>query len=106
MSQKPSELYLKIKERHSDLIEAVESLSKAARNSGPLDEKTGHLIQLGAAAAIHSRGSVSSHAARALDSGATLAEIQHAIIVLTSTIGFPTVAAALSWVDDVVEKRA
>lgn len=106
MTQQPSELYLKIKERHGDLIEAVEALSKAARTSGPLDEKTGHLIQLGAAAAIHSIGSVRSHATRALASGATLDEIRHAITILTSTIGFPTVAAALSWVDDVVEKRA
>ena len=106
MTQQPSELYLKIKERHGDLIEAVEALSKAARTAGPLDEKSGHLIQLGAAAAIHSMGSVRSHAARALASGATAAEIRHAVIVLTSTIGFPTVAAALSWVDDAIEKHA
>jgi 4-carboxymuconolactone decarboxylase len=106
MSQQPPELYLKLKERHGDLIEAVEAMSRTARMSGPLDEKTGHLIQLGAAAAIHSIGSVRSHAARALAAGATLEEIQHAIIVLTSTIGFPTVAAALSWVDDALEKNA
>jgi 4-carboxymuconolactone decarboxylase len=106
MSKQPSELYLRIKERHGDLIEAVEALGTAARTSGPLDEKTGHLIQLGAAAAIHSIGSVRSHAARALASGATLEEIHHAIIILTSTIGFPTVAAALSWVDDAVGTRA
>jgi 4-carboxymuconolactone decarboxylase len=106
MSQQPSDLYLKLKERHSDLIEAVEALSKTARTSGPLDEKTGHLIQLGAAAAIHSIGSVRSHAARALAAGATHEEIHHAIIVLTSTIGFPTVAAALSWIDDAIEKSA
>lgn len=106
MTHRPAEHYFKLKERHSDLIEAVEALGKAARTSGPLDDKTGHLIQLGAAAAIHSRGSVCSHAARALDSGATSAEIRHAIIVLTSTIGFPTVAAALSWVEDMLEKSA
>jgi len=106
MTQQPAELYLKLKERHGDLIGAVEALAKAARLSGPLDDKTGHLIQLGAAAAIHSRGSVCSHAARALASGATPEEIRHSIIVLTSTIGFPTVAAALSWVEDVLEKKA
>jgi alkylhydroperoxidase/carboxymuconolactone decarboxylase family protein YurZ len=106
MTQKPSGLYLKLKERHSDFIEAVEALGKSARLAGPLDDKTGHLIQLGAAAAIHSKGSVSSHAARALDSGATIEEIQHAVIVLTSTIGFPTVAAALSWIEEVIENRA
>jgi alkylhydroperoxidase/carboxymuconolactone decarboxylase family protein YurZ len=106
MAQQLPELYLKLKERHSDLIESVEKLSKVARASGPLDDKTGHLIQLGAAAAIHSKGSVCSHASRALNSGATPEEIRHAIIILTSTIGFPTVAAALSWVDDMLEKNA
>ena len=106
MTQQPSGLYFKLKERHGNLIEAVEALGKAARTSGPLDDKTGHLIQLGAAAAIHSRGSVCSHAARALESGATSEELYHAVIILTSTIGFPTVAAALSWIDEVIEKRA
>ena len=104
MKQQPPELYLKLKERHSDLIDAVETLTKAARAAGPLDDKIGHLIQLGAAAAIHSKGSVCSHAARALNAGASHEEIRHAIIVLTSTIGFPTVAAALSWVDEMFEK--
>ena len=106
MTQTHSGHYLKLKERHGELLDAVEALGKAARSSGPLDEKTGHLIQLGAAAAIRSEGSVHSHTARALASGATPAEIRHAVTILTGTLGFPTVAAALSWVDDVIEKRA
>ncbi len=32
-------------------------------------------------------------------------EIYHAIILLTSTIGFPDVAAALSWAKDIIEKE-
>lgn len=106
MTQQLPEHYLKLKDRHADLIDAVEALGKAARAAGPLDEKNGQLIQLGAAAAIHSRGSVCSHATRALASGATPEEIRHAIIMLTSTIGFPTVAAALSWIDEILEKSA
>lgn len=106
MTQQPAPHYLKLKERHGDLIEAVEALTKAARMSGPLDDKTGHLIQLAAAAAIHSKGSVCSHTMRALASGATPEEIRHAIIVLTSTIGFPTIAAALSWVEELLENPA
>jgi len=39
---------------------------------------------------------------RARKAGAKPEEIRHAVIVLTSTIGYPTVAAALSWIDDVV----
>jgi alkylhydroperoxidase/carboxymuconolactone decarboxylase family protein YurZ len=52
---------------------------------------------------VHSEGSVHSHARRARKAGATADEINHAILLLTSTIGFPSVAAALSWVDDTVE---
>jgi len=84
--------------KHPAYIEAVESLGKAVRGCGPLDEKTILLVQLGAAAASHSEGSVLSHARRALAAGASLEEIYHALIGLTSTIGFPTVAAATSWV--------
>ena len=74
------------------------------RQEGPLDEKTAQLVQLAAAAAGHSEGSVHSHARRALKAGATKGEIYHAIILLTSTIGFPRTSAALSWVYDVLEK--
>jgi 4-carboxymuconolactone decarboxylase len=105
MSTKPHDHYLKLKERHGELIAAVEALGAAARGAGPLDEKTIHLVQLGAAAAIMSHGSTRSHAKRALEAGATPEEVRHAVIALTSTIGFPTVAAALSWVDDVIEPR-
>jgi len=100
MSHQVSPHYLKLKERHAELIDAVEAMTKAARASGPLDEKTVQLIQLGAAAAIGSKGSVRSHALRAVEAGATMEEVRHAVIILTSTIGFPTVAAALDRLDE------
>jgi len=105
MTKKPHEHYLRLKERHGDLMEAVEALGTAARKAGPLDEKTIHLIQLAAAAAIGSHGSTHSHATRALEAGATPEEVRHAVLVLTSTVGFPTVAAGLAWVDDVIAKE-
>jgi 4-carboxymuconolactone decarboxylase len=98
----PSEMYHHLKEKHSKLISAVESLGLAAKSEGPLDEKNAQLIQLAAAAAIRSEGAVHSHTRRALEAGAGVEEIHQAIILLTSTIGFPTVVAALSWADDVI----
>jgi AhpD family alkylhydroperoxidase len=97
--------YQNITKRYKGVIKALEGLGKAAKAAGPLNKKTSELIQLAAAAAIRAEGSVHSHARRALEAGAKPAEIQHAIIVLTSTIGFPTVSAALSWVDDVLKKQ-
>ena len=99
----PPKQYLKIKERHPGFLSAVAALGEVVRKEGPIDEKTAHLIQLAAAAAIRSEGSVHSHTTRAIDAGASSDEIYHAIILLTSTIGFPNVMAAISWVGDVIE---
>jgi alkylhydroperoxidase/carboxymuconolactone decarboxylase family protein YurZ len=37
-----------------------------------------------------------------LKSGARPEEIRHALLALTSTIGFPNVTAALSWSEDLL----
>ncbi|MCL4492260.1 MAG: carboxymuconolactone decarboxylase family protein [Nitrospirae bacterium] len=98
--------YVSIRKRFKKYFKALENFGKAAKEAGPIDDKTAHLIQLAAAAAIKSEGSVHSHARRALESGATTDELYHTLLLLSSTIGFPNVSAALSWVDDVLEKRA
>jgi len=94
--------YSFIRENHGKFISALEQLGEVVRQEGPLDEKTSHLIQLAAAAAIRSEGSVHSHARRALKAGAKPEEIYHSIILLTSTIGFPNTSAAMSWVYDIL----
>lgn len=93
--------YKLLTERHGKFMDAVEELGKVVRQEGPLDDKTAHLVQLAAAAAARSEGAVHSHARRAIEAGAKPEELYHAIILLTSTIGFPNVSAALSWVADV-----
>jgi 4-carboxymuconolactone decarboxylase len=94
--------YSFIKEKHGKFIQALEQLGEAVRQEGPLDGKTTHLIQLAGAAASRSEGAVHSHTRRALKAGATPEEIYHAVILLTSTIGFPPASAALSWVYDIL----
>jgi alkylhydroperoxidase/carboxymuconolactone decarboxylase family protein YurZ len=103
MATIPSKQYRKVQERFPSFLGAVEALGEAARKEGPIHNKTAHLIQLAAAAAIRSEGAVHSHVRRAIDAGASADEIHHAIILVTSTIGFPNVVAALSWADDVLE---
>jgi AhpD family alkylhydroperoxidase len=97
--------YATLEKRHPKFIHAVQELGKAVRQEGPLDGKTVHLVQLAASAALRSEGGVHSHAKRALEAGAKPEEVIHAIILLTSTIGFPTVSAALSWVADVTGEK-
>ena len=101
------EWYRVLKERHPKFILALEELGKVIRQEGPLDEKTTHLIQLAAATTIRSEGAVHSHVRRAIEAGGTPEEIRHAIVLLTSAIGYPNVAAALRWAEDIIgnEKR-
>ncbi len=95
-----------VAEKHDQraFMTAVETLGKTLKEQGPLNAKTAQLVQLAAAIAIHSEGGVHSHVRQALEQGATPEEVRHAIILLTSTIGFPTVSAALSWADDILQK--
>ena len=93
--------YHRLAKRYPDYTAAVEHLGETVKQAGPLEPKVAELIQLAAAATAHSEGAVHSHARRALKAGATPDEISHAILLLTSTIGFPAVSAALSWIDDV-----
>ncbi|HOI40553.1 MAG TPA: carboxymuconolactone decarboxylase family protein [Methanobacterium sp.] len=104
MSKKLPKHYMNIRERFPEYGDALSKLGESVRNAGPLDEKSVQLIQLAAAAAIRSEGGVHSHARRAIENGATEEEVYQAVILLTSTIGFPNVAAAISWVNDIVEK--
>ena len=93
-----------LQKKYPDYIGALDALGSALRKEGPLDDKTAHLIQLAAAAASRSEGAVHSHTRRLLELGASADEINHAVILLTSTIGFPAVSAALSWVNDILKQ--
>lgn len=98
--------YNYLKEKYPEFIKSVEKMGKTARQEGPLKEKFLQLIQLGGAAAIRSEGSVHSHVRRALEAGASKDEVFHALIALTSTIGFPNVAAALNWAEEEINKQS
>ncbi len=93
--------YHHVVERHPDYMQALDALGVAVRKAGPLDEQTLQLVQLAGAAATRSEGAVHSHTRRALQCGAKPEAIRHALIALTSTIGFPHVVAALSWAEDI-----
>lgn len=98
---KAPKFYLALREDHPEVFKALEGLGGAVRSAGPLDERTSHLVQIAAAAAMRSEGAVHSHARRALAAGVKPKEIEHALLLLLSTIGMPQVVAALSWAHDV-----
>jgi AhpD family alkylhydroperoxidase len=101
----PSKHYQKLSKMFPEVLAAVENLGTTVRDAGPIDRKTSELIQLAVAAAAQSTGSVHSHARRALQAGATEEEIYHTLLLLVSTIGFPKVAASLSWISEIMDKK-
>lgn len=96
--------YKVLRKRNLEVFNALEKLGKATRGAGPIDARTAHLVHLAAAAAIRSEGAVHSHARRAIKEGVTAEEIRHALIMLLSTIGMPSVVAAMSWAEDVLDE--
>jgi AhpD family alkylhydroperoxidase len=97
--------YQKLQQRYKTVMDSLNQLGKALHEAGPLEEKQSQLVQLAAAAAQRSEGAVHSHTRRALQAGATAEEVRHCLVLLISTLGYPTVAAALSWADDIIEKK-
>lgn len=97
--------YRRFRERHPQVWKAYESLGSAVAEEGPLDERARELIKLGMAAAAGSEGSVDSHAHRAIEIGVTPEEIEHAILLGVTTVGFPRTMAALSWAEAALPSR-
>jgi 4-carboxymuconolactone decarboxylase len=89
--------YKNFQEEHPYLFEAYEVLGETAAKTGPLDRKTRELVKLGMAAAYGSESAVHSHVHRAMETGASWEEIEQTILLGITTLGFPTMMAALTW---------
>ena len=84
---------------------AYEALSAATHAAGPLDSKTRALVKLALAVGAFREGAVHSATGRARTAGCTPADIRHAVVLATTTLGFPSTMAALRWVDDVLRPK-
>jgi alkylhydroperoxidase/carboxymuconolactone decarboxylase family protein YurZ len=96
--------YLQFQEAHPQIFQAYEQLGKAATVAGPLNQKEIALVKLALAAGARLEGAVHSHCRRALEAGLTKEEIRHAVLLSVTTMGFPSMMATLSWVDDIIEE--
>ncbi len=95
--------YQTFTEKYRAIWEAYDQLGAAVHTHGPLDEKTRELVKLGIAVGARQEGAVHSHTRKALAAGASPDEIRHAVLLAIPTIGFPSMMAALTWVEDELE---
>ncbi len=97
--------YTDFSTNYPDVFEKYKELGTVCREAGPLDSRTQNLIKLGIAAGGNSRGGVMSHTRKALDAGATVDDINHALLLTLTTIGFPNMISAMSWANEVISKH-
>jgi 4-carboxymuconolactone decarboxylase len=97
-------VYEKFRSKHPGVFKDFQQLGKTCRECGPLEKKYQDLINLGIAIGANSRGAVMSQTRKALESGAGKEEIAQVVLISLTTIGFPNMIAAMSWVDEVLEE--
>ncbi len=104
MSQIPKR-FLKFTEDYPQVAKAYEELGNAVHAAGPLDEKTRALIKLAISTGARLEGAVHSHARKAVKAGCTKEEMRQVALLSLPTIGLPSMMAALSWIDDILEDK-
>ena len=95
--------YGAMKKKHPKLIAAYEALGEACKKAGPLDAKTSALVKLAMAIGVAHEGATHSAVRKALQSGCTADELLHVATLGTTTLGFPAMMRARSWVQDVLD---
>lgn len=83
--------------RFPELGEAHERVAQAASAAGPLDDRSQSLIKIGICLGAGLESAMKSHVRRALEHGASEAEIEQAIVLGMNTCGLPRTVAAWSW---------
>lgn len=102
---KTSSHYSKFLKNYPEIAKHYTNLSNASMKIGPLNAKMRALIKLGISIGLKHEGAVHSHTRKSLEAGATPLEIRQAVILSLTTIGFPSMMAALSWVNDILEQH-
>ncbi|CAG0973230.1 4-carboxymuconolactone decarboxylase [Phycisphaerales bacterium] len=96
--------YKEFVKRFPALGRAHESIAKTVEDAGPLDAKTLALIKIGICVGAGLESALRSHVRRAMQHGATAAEVEQAILLGMNTIGFPRTVAAWSWATKQLER--
>ena len=100
----PPKSYQRFKQDFPAVVEAYEHLGRACHRHGPLGPKMRELIKIGIAVGAGLESGTHAHVRLALEAGATPEEIRHAALLATTTIGYPGMMRAMTWVNDVLAK--
>ncbi len=94
--------FVEFTDEYPEIARAYEQLGAACHLAGPLPKKERALIKLAISIGAWLEGAVHSHVRKALEAGASPAEIRHTALLALPTIGFPSTMAVLTWIDDIL----
>ena len=93
-------------ENHRDIYEAYENYGKLVHEKGGhLDEKTRWLIKVALSTSSQYEYALRTHILKALKSGCTKDEIEHAILLVAPTCGFPKMMKGLLILRHILKKQ-
>jgi alkylhydroperoxidase/carboxymuconolactone decarboxylase family protein YurZ len=101
---KPPKPYREFQRRFPKVGRAYENLGAACHDAGPLDAKTRELVKLGIALGANLESGTKAHVRLAAEAGASPEELRHAAVLATTTLGFPAMMRALTWVNEALAK--
>jgi 4-carboxymuconolactone decarboxylase len=100
MASKLPTHFKRFKEAYPDIYEAFEELGRRVHVRGSLSERERRLVKLGIAIGVGTQGGVHSAVRAALRGGCSRDDVEHAVRLAITTIGWPRAMAALSWIGD------
>lgn len=105
MKNKRTENLMYLKAMHNDVYQAYESFGKTVHlDGGPIEEKTRWLIKVALSTAGQHPYAIRTHIHKALDAGCTRKEIEHAILLVAPTEGFPKAMEAIMILRDELDQ--
>lgn len=93
------------REKHPEIYDAYERFGKLVHEQGgPLDEKTRWLIKIAITSSGQNEFALRTHIKKALRSGCSADEIEHAILLTAPSAGFPVMMEAILVLRNVLEE--
>lgn len=92
--------------RFPELVAAHEQIAKSVDAQGQLDEVTSELVKIGICLGAGLESAMRAHVRKAVRAGASIEQIEHALMLGMNTCGFPRTVAAWSWAHEQFDRDA
>lgn len=92
--------------KHGEIYEAYEAYGRSIHEGGgPLDERTRWLIKVAISTTAQHEFALRTHIRKAKAAGCTYDEIEHALLLVAPSVGFPKTMQALIVLNEEIEGK-